>query len=84
MSLKETINKLLADFDGELYLNKKQTARAQKISVATLDNYRGMNLLGGIRSGSKVYFSVDVIAKALRDGFNATGLKKTNLKITDC
>jgi len=74
MSLKETINKLVADFNGELYLTKKETARALRVSVASVDNYRSMGLIKATKRGQKVYFSVDVIAKVLRDGIDATGM----------
>ncbi|MDB2562212.1 hypothetical protein N9X61_01260 [Sulfurimonas sp.] len=75
MGLKDIVNDIHKTY-GALFLNKIQSAKALKISTATLDNYRSMGLIKDIKRGNKIYISIEVIAKALRDGIDATGMKK--------
>ena len=79
MLLKEIVAKIVKDWDGDLYGTKTQASKSLNISKNTLDNYKNIGLLPFIRRGRKVYFSADVIAKAIRDGIDAEGMR-TKLK----
>jgi len=75
MSLKDIQNKIITDFNGALFLTKKETAKALAVSVASIDNYRLLNQLKAIKRGQRVMFSVQEIARAMRDGIDATGTR---------
>jgi len=67
MSLKNIIQDLHSKYNT-LFLTKRQAADALSVSVATLDNYRRAGAITGKPRGRKIYFSIEEIAKALRDG----------------
>ena len=76
MSLKDIINKIVADYNGKLFLNKKEAAKSLDVSTASIDNYRRIGQLKSINRGQRIMFSVETIAKAMRDGIDATGMKR--------
>lgn len=84
IGLKDIINQVIEQWNGSLYGSKVQSAKALNVSVTTIDNYRSMGLLESVKRGNKVYFSSEVIAKAIRDGIDATGMSnhvKNNYKV---
>jgi len=71
MSLKEIIKDLHSKYNT-LFLTKIQTAKALDVSVSTLDNYRKQKLIIGKPRGRKIYFSIEEVAKTLRDGIDVS------------
>ena len=74
IGLKDIINQVIVDWNGSLYGTKSQAATTLNVSNTTIDNYRSKGLLESVKRGGKVYFSAEVIARAIRDGFDATGM----------
>lgn len=76
IGLKDIIHQVVELWDDNLYGTKVQAAKAMHVSVTTIDNYRSKGLLESVKRGSKVYFSAEVIARAIRDGIDATGMSE--------
>ena len=74
IGLKDITNKIIIDWNGSLYGTKIQGANALNVSQTTIDNYRSKGLLESVKRGNKVYFSAEVVARAIRDGIDATGM----------
>lgn len=75
IGLKDIINQVSTEWKGSLYGTKRQTASSLNVSIATVDNYRSMGLIESVKRGSKVYFSAEVVARVIRDGIDATGMR---------
>jgi len=75
IGLKDIINQVTADWNGSLYGTKAQGAEALDVSSTTIDNYRSKGILKSVKRGGKVYFSAEEIARAIRDGLDARGMK---------
>ena len=62
-TMKEAKAYLLEKFDGELYLNKEQTASALGIVSVTLDKYRNEGKIKGMARPWRIYFHINEIAR---------------------
>ena len=76
IGLKDIVHEVVELWDGSLYGSKVQASNAMDVSVTTIDNYRSKGLLESVKRGNKVYFSAEVIARAIRDGIDATGMSE--------
>ena len=76
MTLKQLINKIVTDNNGDVFLDNRQVARTLDISTTTLHNYRSVGILQAIKRGRKVYFRVEDIAIIMRDGADTENMRE--------
>ena len=76
MTLKQLVNKIVDDNNGNVFLNIKNACETLEVSTTTIYNYRSLGILNPIKRGRKVYFRVEDIAKIMRDGADVTGMNE--------
>lgn len=75
MTLKQLINKIVEDNNGDVFLNMEQAIKTLDVSINTIHNYRKVGILTAIKRGRKVYFRAEDIAKLMRDGADTTDMR---------